>query len=35
MEKLKHAEKENSRIRNKNRELKNEFNRCKEENHEI
>ena len=34
MEKLKHDEKENNKIRNKNRELKKELSSCEEENHE-
>jgi sugar-specific transcriptional regulator TrmB len=32
---LKHVEEENIKLRNKNRELKNELKNCEEENHEI
>jgi hypothetical protein len=35
VEKLKHDEKENNKIRNKNRELKKELSSCEEENHEL
>jgi hypothetical protein len=35
LEKLKHVEQENRKLRNKNRELKNKLSNCEEENHEL